>query len=187
MRILFDQGTPAPLRHALPGHSVATVYEQGWDQLANGDLLRVAEPAFDAFVTTDKNLPYQQNLTGRKLAILVLPTTSWPKLRAHTMKVAAAIAALRPATTSSSRFRLPLDAAPLLGSGIFSPVPLPFRHTGKQELLCSPWVGRGVPAKPPHHTRGQRRCASKRREPTGIRQTAELNFDCQQTFRWEAW
>jgi len=96
MKILFDQGTPAPLRDALTGHSVTTVYEQGWDQLANGDLLRVAEAAFDAFVTTDQNLRYQQNLTGRNLAILVLPTTSWPKLRAHTAKVATAIAALRP-------------------------------------------------------------------------------------------
>ncbi len=95
MKVLFDQGTPAPLRDALTGHSVTTVYEQGWDQLANGDLLRVAEAAFDAFVTTDQNLRYQQNLTGRKLAILILPTTSWPKLRAHTAKVATAIAALR--------------------------------------------------------------------------------------------
>jgi len=96
MKILFDQGTPAPLRDALTGHSVITVYEQGWDQLANGDLLRVAEAAFEAFVTTDQNLRYQQNLAGGKLAILVLPTTSWPKLRAHTAKVATAIAALRP-------------------------------------------------------------------------------------------
>jgi predicted nuclease of predicted toxin-antitoxin system len=96
MKILFDQGTPAPLREALAGHSVATVYEQGWAQLENGDLLTRAEAAFDAFVTTDQNLRYQQNLTGRKLAILVLPTTSWPKLRAQTAKVADAIAALRP-------------------------------------------------------------------------------------------
>jgi hypothetical protein len=96
MKIRFDQGTPAPLREALTDHSVTTVYEQGWDQLANGDLLKIAEAAFDAFVTTDQNLRYQQNLTGRKLAILVLPTTSWPKLRAHTAKVATAITALRP-------------------------------------------------------------------------------------------
>lgn len=96
MKILFDQGTPAPLRDALTDHSITTVYEQSWDQLANGDLLKLAEAAFDAFVTTDPNLRYQQNLTGRKLAILVLPTTSWPKLRGHTAKVATAIAALRP-------------------------------------------------------------------------------------------
>ena len=96
MRILFDQGTPAPLGRALTGHSVSTDYEKGWDQLENGDLLDTAEAAFDAFVTTDQNLRYQQNLAGRRLAILVLPTTSWPKIQAHITKVTAAVNNLRP-------------------------------------------------------------------------------------------
>ncbi|MCI0536731.1 MAG: hypothetical protein L0Z50_16050 [Verrucomicrobiales bacterium] len=69
MRILFDQGTPAPLRHALQGHSVSTAYEKGWDQLDNGDLLNAAEATFDALVTTDQNLSFEQNLAGRRLAI----------------------------------------------------------------------------------------------------------------------
>ena len=51
---------------------------------------------FDALVTTDQNLRYQQDLTGRRLAILVLPTTSWPRIRAHEEQVVAAINALRP-------------------------------------------------------------------------------------------
>lgn len=80
MRILFDQGTPAPLRDHLPGHSVATAYEKGWSALQNGELLAKAEAAFDVLVTTDRNLHHQQNLAGRKIAILVLPTTSWPRL-----------------------------------------------------------------------------------------------------------
>lgn len=96
MRILLDQGTPAPLRRALAGHSVATAYEEGWDTLSNGELLAAAERSFDAFVTTDQNLPYQQNLTGRRLAILVLPTTSWPRLQPHAAAIAAAVVALRP-------------------------------------------------------------------------------------------
>jgi len=76
MRILFDQGTPAPLRNALTPHIVETAYEKGWSNLSNGDLLNAAENnLFDLFVTTDQNLRYQQNLSGRKLAILVLPTT----------------------------------------------------------------------------------------------------------------
>ena len=50
MRILFDQGTPAPLRRALIGHTVSTAYEMGWTQLGNGDLLRVAETRFDVLV-----------------------------------------------------------------------------------------------------------------------------------------
>jgi len=80
MRILFDQGTPAPLRHELVGHNVSTADEMGWDRLGNGDLLNAAEVSFDAFITTDQNLRYQQNLSGRQLAVLVLPTTSWPKI-----------------------------------------------------------------------------------------------------------
>lgn len=66
MRILFDQGTPAPLRHALAGHSVETAYERGWSNPSNGALLNAAEDAsFDLFVTTDQNLRYQQDLAGR--------------------------------------------------------------------------------------------------------------------------
>jgi hypothetical protein len=83
MRILFDQGTPAPLRYALAGHDVATAYEMGWAQLTNGDLLNKAEASFEVFITTDGNLRYQQNLSGRKLAILTLWTTS-PKFPPET-------------------------------------------------------------------------------------------------------
>jgi|SRR5436190_2975937 len=96
MRILFDQGTPVPLRALLSGHSVSTAYEMGWSELANGDRLAAAEADFDALITTDQNLRYQQNLTGRRLAILVLPTTSWPKIRSNEVQVIASIDALRP-------------------------------------------------------------------------------------------
>jgi hypothetical protein len=66
MRILFDQGTPVPLRALLPGQVVATVYELGWSQLQNGELIRQAELAgYEAFVTTDQSLRYQQQLAGR--------------------------------------------------------------------------------------------------------------------------
>jgi hypothetical protein len=71
MRVLFDQGTPAPLRHALAPHEVSTAFELGWSNLENGRLLREAEGRFRVFVTTDQNLRYQQNLGGRQLAILV--------------------------------------------------------------------------------------------------------------------
>ena len=83
MNILFDQGTPAPLRRAFPNASVETVYERGWSTLQNGELLATAEQAgFDIFISTDQNLKYQQNLTGRHLTIVVLSTTSWPRIRA---------------------------------------------------------------------------------------------------------
>jgi hypothetical protein len=104
MKILFDQGTPAPLRHAFTGHAVSTAYEMGWALLANGDLIDAAERGFDVLVTTDQNLPYQQNLGGRRLAILILPTTSWPKLKDRVHDVEAALATLEP----GSVVRLPV-------------------------------------------------------------------------------
>ena len=96
MRFLFDQGTPLPLRHALIGHHVSTAHEMGWAELNNGDLLEAAEAAFDLLVTTDKNLHHQQNLARRKLAVLVLPTTSWPKIQRHLASVAATVDGLCP-------------------------------------------------------------------------------------------
>jgi hypothetical protein len=96
MRVLFDQGTPAPLRHALAPHEVSTAFELGWSNLENGGLLREAEGRFGVFVTTDQNLRYQQNLGGRRLAILVLPTTNWREIQRHQDEVAAAVSAMRP-------------------------------------------------------------------------------------------
>ena len=88
MRILFDQGTPVPLRRYLTEHSVTTAYEEGWSNLSNGDLLKSAEDkGYQIFVTTDRNLRYQQNLSDRQMAIVVLLSTSWPKIRTQTDKV----------------------------------------------------------------------------------------------------
>jgi predicted nuclease of predicted toxin-antitoxin system len=96
MRILFDHGVPAPLRRALTAHAVSTAHEMGWNELDNGALLKAAEASFDTLVTTDQNLRHQQNLSDRRLAILVLPTTSWSKIQTHERQVIAAIDALRP-------------------------------------------------------------------------------------------
>jgi len=97
MRILFDQGTPVPLRDALPSHTVETAYERGWSRLSNGDLLAAAETnGFGLFLTTDQSLRYQQNLSARTIAILVLPTTRWPDIRQHVTEIAAAVTAMKP-------------------------------------------------------------------------------------------
>jgi hypothetical protein len=96
MRILFDQGTPVPLRNHLPSHTIETAYERGWDKLSNGALLDAAESnGFELFITTDQNLRYQQNLSGRKMAILVLPTTRWPEIQQHANEIAEAVAAMK--------------------------------------------------------------------------------------------
>ena len=82
MKVLFDQGTPAPLRKYLESHNVSTAYEMNWQTLTNGDLLHQAElNGFEVLVTTDQNLKYQQNLSSRVIAIVVLTSTSWPRIQ----------------------------------------------------------------------------------------------------------
>lgn len=69
-----------------------TAHELGWSRLQNGELITAAENAgYEIFVTTDKNLKYRQNLAGRRLSIIVLMTTSWPRIRAHLAAVVATI------------------------------------------------------------------------------------------------
>src|SRR5271165_5575571 len=97
MPILFDNGTPAPLRYALEGHVVVEAIERGWDRLANGELIAVAEAAgFELLLTTDKNLRYQQNLEGRKIAFVVIGNQQWPTLRRYVERVVVAVNAATP-------------------------------------------------------------------------------------------
>lgn len=97
MLILFDNGTPAPLRRALKGHLVVEAMERGWDRLVNGELLAEAEAAgFDILVTTDKNMQYQQNLKGRRIAFVVIGNQQWPTLRRYVDRVVAAVNAATP-------------------------------------------------------------------------------------------
>jgi hypothetical protein len=97
MLILFDQGTPLPIRRSLQGHIVKTAREQGWSTLVNGELLRRAEESgFDLLLTTDKNLPYQQNLTERKIAIVALGRNRWRLVKARLADIVAAVNAATP-------------------------------------------------------------------------------------------
>lgn len=99
MRVLFDQGTPVPLRRLLTQHEVITAHERGWSQLKNGELLDSAEKeGFAVFVTTDTSLKYQQNPTSRQLAIVVLTTTSWPRIQRVAAAVVAAVDGAAPGT-----------------------------------------------------------------------------------------
>lgn len=92
MRLLFDQNTPLPHKRLLPDHSLRTAHDMGWSELANGDLLAAAEAAgFDALVTLDKRMRYQQNLAGRKIGIVVLPEQNRATLEAGIEAVRAAI------------------------------------------------------------------------------------------------
>ncbi len=97
MLILFDQGTPLGIRDSLLGHVVKTANQQGWSTLLNGELLQAAEKAgFGVLVTTDKNLVFQQNLSGRKIAIVVLGRNRWSLIRPALPRIADAVNAARP-------------------------------------------------------------------------------------------
>jgi hypothetical protein len=97
MLILFDNGTPAPLRSFLKDHIVVEAIERGWDRLVNGELIAAAEAAgFDVLLTTDKNMQYQQNLKGRRLAFVVIGNQQWPILRRYVERVVAAVNATSP-------------------------------------------------------------------------------------------
>ena len=92
MRVLFDQATPVPIRRHLKGHRVRTAAQEGWDRLRNGDLLSAAETGgFDVLLTTDKNMRYQQNLSGRQIAIVVLGKGLWPLIKPYVEQVASAV------------------------------------------------------------------------------------------------
>jgi len=92
VRILFDANTPAPLARFLLGHEVVRADELGWQGLENGALLDAAEQAgFDLLLTCDQNVRYQQNFTGRKIALVVLSSNHWPTLRRVAARVATAV------------------------------------------------------------------------------------------------
>ena len=97
MRILLDQGTPVPLRRYLASHSVDTAFERGWSKLQNSALLETAEQdGYQLLITTDRNLRYQQNLAGKQLAILVLLSTSWPRIQLRADDIQAAVDEIAP-------------------------------------------------------------------------------------------
>jgi hypothetical protein len=97
MRVLFDNGTPRGVGAALTDHIVEEARAHGWDTLRNGELLDAAEAAgFDVFVTTDRNIRYQQNLAGRKIAIIVLGNGRWRLIKSRLSIIGAAVAAAAP-------------------------------------------------------------------------------------------
>lgn len=97
MRILFDHSVPRGIARSLIGHIVIRAKDRGWDTLSNGNLLAAAEQAgFDLLLTADKNMRYQQNLVGRRIALIVLSTPQWPLVRLHLESIAVAVNAAVP-------------------------------------------------------------------------------------------
>jgi len=99
MLILFDNGTPRGLARFLIGHAVEEARARGWEELANGELIDAAEQAgFEVMVTTDKNIHYQQNLTARRIALVVLEHSQWPMVKLVAGNIAAKVNAALPAS-----------------------------------------------------------------------------------------
>ena len=97
MKILFDHCTPAPLRRYIVGHVVDTAGERGWNSLRNGNLLDRAEAdGYDLLITTDQNMRYQQNLSRRSLAVLLILNNSRPRIQNHVDAIAEAVAQTQP-------------------------------------------------------------------------------------------
>ncbi|MEO8098324.1 MAG: hypothetical protein ABI811_11535 [Acidobacteriota bacterium] len=108
MRILFDHGTPSGIAVALTGHEVTEAIDRGWDQISNGELLKLPEEAgFDLLLTTDKNLHYQQNLTNRKISVVVLGNSTWRYVRPHLDRVLEAVNAAMAGSFSEVEIQLP--------------------------------------------------------------------------------
>jgi hypothetical protein len=99
VKVLFDQNAPRPLIAHLSEHNIVRAAELGWERLSNGDLIASAEAqGFQVMVTSDKNLSYQQNLAGRKLAIVILPSGLWPQVRPYVAAIVQAVEAAAPGT-----------------------------------------------------------------------------------------
>ncbi len=97
MRILFDNGTPRQLRLQLFGHDVDLASERGWETLGNGTLLdRAEEAGYQILLTTDQGIRYQENMLGRRMAVLVLMNTAWPRIARRTESIRNAIDGIRP-------------------------------------------------------------------------------------------
>jgi len=97
MLVLFDQGTPIGIRQCLLEHTVRTTNEEGWSTLLNDQLLRAAQEAgFNVLLTTDTNLPFQQNLEGRDIAVVILNKNRWNLIRRVLPQIAAAVIAAKP-------------------------------------------------------------------------------------------
>jgi predicted nuclease of predicted toxin-antitoxin system len=92
VKVLLDENLPHKLRSSLAHHEVMTVAHLGWSGLKNGDLLEVAEASgIEVFVTGDRALTYQQNVTGRKMGIVTLSAHNWPIIKHYLSEIARAV------------------------------------------------------------------------------------------------
>src|SRR5262245_52015596 len=105
MNILLDECVPWPMHKLLTSHTCTTAQHRGWGGIKNGDLLRLAEGEFDLFITSDQGIHYQQNLTGRRIAIIELSTNKLRRIEAAAELIRSAVNAIKP--TEFRRLEIP--------------------------------------------------------------------------------
>jgi predicted nuclease of predicted toxin-antitoxin system len=98
VKILLDESVPRLVKSQLPHLNIRTVQEVGWAGIRNGELLRRAEEQFEVLITADQNLRYQQNLSGRQLAIVVLPSNQVPIVAKLLRPIETILATIQPGT-----------------------------------------------------------------------------------------
>lgn len=92
MRVLFDHNIPSGAARALPNHEVTEAIQRGWERISNGQLIANAEDAgFDVLLTADKRIRHQQNLKGRRIAIVVVSNPTWRILRKYLDRITAIV------------------------------------------------------------------------------------------------
>ncbi len=98
MRLLLDECVPRRLRRALPDHEVQTVQEAGWAGVRNGALLHAADGSFDALLTVDQGVQYQQNMAGLRIGVVIMvaPSNDIDDLRPLMPAVVEALRNLQP-------------------------------------------------------------------------------------------
>jgi predicted nuclease of predicted toxin-antitoxin system len=96
MKILLDECVPWPMHKLLVGHTCTTAQKRGWHAVKNGELIQKAETEFDLFITCDQSIRYQQNLQGRRIAILELSTNDLRRIMASGVMLHQAVATIQP-------------------------------------------------------------------------------------------
>jgi hypothetical protein len=132
VKILLDECVPWPLAKHLIGHECLSVQRCGWDGIKNGELLRLAEPLFDLFITSDQSLAYQQNLTGRRIAILLLSTNKLRPIIASADLISSVVSSIR--ADECRRLEIPqrsgiTDFSGFMGLILPAPPPHPSPHS----------------------------------------------------------
>jgi len=121
LRVLLDESAPRLIKTRLPELSISTVQEMGWAGLTNGELLAMAEREFDVFITADKQLRYQQNLTGKRLSVIVLPSNQVPVVTAILPAIEQSLKAIQSGTRKRCQEQFFLPPPPRLPRRTLSP------------------------------------------------------------------